>query len=165
MTPLELVTTALVSGAAAYLGSYLRKKGENLATHEDIDKLVEQVSAVTVATKQIESKISNEAWRRERRAELQLKAIEAVNALTSKLVTDFIDNSQSKPSLEWFSAFSAASATVKALFDEETFAMFKKLEIRIGPGLGSEKGSTFAVWEFIEVRDAALKAMYSRVTG
>jgi hypothetical protein len=35
------VTTALGAGAGAYLGSYLKKKGENLATHEDIDKLLE----------------------------------------------------------------------------------------------------------------------------
>ena len=48
MTPLDLVITAVVSGAAAYLGSYLKKKGENLATHEDIDKLIHQShSAVT----------------------------------------------------------------------------------------------------------------------
>ena len=32
--------TALVAGGAAYLGSYLRKKGENFATHEDVDKLI-----------------------------------------------------------------------------------------------------------------------------
>ena len=41
------VVSFLSSGAGAYLGSYLKKKGENLATHEDIDKLVDQVSAVT----------------------------------------------------------------------------------------------------------------------
>ena len=64
-------------------------------------------------------------------------------------------------SIEWFSAFSAANATVKALFDEETYAIFKTLEVRIGSGLGSEKGPTFAVWKFIEARDTALKAIYS----
>jgi hypothetical protein len=42
----------------AYLGSYLKKKGENLATHEDVEKPVQQVSAVTAATKQIEAKIT-----------------------------------------------------------------------------------------------------------
>jgi hypothetical protein len=155
------VTTAL----GAYLGSYLKKKGENLATHEDIDKLVNQVSAVTAATKQIEARISNQTWQRERRAELQLKAIDAVNILTSQHVQNFIADSKFTPSLEWYSSFSVTSATVKALFDNATYAKFKKLEILIAPGLGSESGPTFAVWQFIEVRDDALKAMYGQVIG
>jgi hypothetical protein len=58
-------------GVGAYLGSYLRKKGENLATHEDIDKLVEQVSAVTKATKEIETKISSDVWDRQKQWELK----------------------------------------------------------------------------------------------
>ena len=47
MTLSELVTTLVAAGLGAYLGSYLKKKGENLATHEDLDKLTAQVSAVT----------------------------------------------------------------------------------------------------------------------
>jgi len=54
----------------SFFGAYFKKKGENLATHEDIDKLVDQVSAVTKATKEIEAKISNEAWDRKKRWEL-----------------------------------------------------------------------------------------------
>jgi hypothetical protein len=30
------VTTFVAGGAGAYVGSYLKRKGENLATHEDI---------------------------------------------------------------------------------------------------------------------------------
>jgi hypothetical protein len=30
---------ALCAGAGGFIGWYLKKKGENLATHEDIDKL------------------------------------------------------------------------------------------------------------------------------
>ncbi len=55
----------------SFLGAYLKKKGENLATHEDINKLVAQVSAVTEATKQIEAKISNEVWDRQRLWEMK----------------------------------------------------------------------------------------------
>jgi hypothetical protein len=55
---------ALFAGFGAYFGSYFRKKGENLATHEDISKLVDQVSAVTKATKEIEAKISSDVWDR-----------------------------------------------------------------------------------------------------
>lgn len=55
----------------AYLGSYLKKKGENLATREDIEGLVEQVSAVTKATKEIEAKISSDVWDRQKQWELK----------------------------------------------------------------------------------------------
>ena len=52
------VSSSLSAGAGAFIGSYLKKKGENLATHEDINKLVDQVKSVTQATKEIEAKIS-----------------------------------------------------------------------------------------------------------
>jgi hypothetical protein len=55
-----LVVTLVGSFGGSYLSSYFKRKGENLATHEDIDKLVEQVSAVTKTTKEIEAKISSE---------------------------------------------------------------------------------------------------------
>jgi hypothetical protein len=60
-----------VAGAGAYLGSCLKKKGENLATHEDIKQLVEQVSAVTNATKEIEAKISDDVWTRQKHWEMK----------------------------------------------------------------------------------------------
>jgi hypothetical protein len=54
--------SALVgSFVGSFLASYFKKKGENLATHEDIALLVDQVRAVTAATKEIEAKISNDA--------------------------------------------------------------------------------------------------------
>lgn len=58
----QLIILALTSLASAfvgsYLGGYMKKKGENLATHEDVNKLVEQVSKVTEATKLIEARIN-----------------------------------------------------------------------------------------------------------
>ncbi len=69
------LTTLVTAFIGSYLAGYLRRKGENLATHEDIDKLVKQVSAVTQATKEIEAKISNEVWDRQRRWELKREAL------------------------------------------------------------------------------------------
>jgi hypothetical protein len=66
------------AGGGAYLGSYLKKKGENLATHEDIDQLVDQVRAVTTATKQIEAKISDEVWNKQRLWELKRDGVYSV---------------------------------------------------------------------------------------
>ena len=83
--PLLTIILSLISaGGGAYLGSYLKKKGENLATHEDIDKLVDQVAAVTVATKTIESKISNDVWERQRKWDLKREALfELMKAITT----------------------------------------------------------------------------------
>jgi|SRR5579862_6842215 len=58
MTALQLIfANAISAGAGVYVGAHLRKKGENLATHEDIHLLVDQVKAVTVAAKEIEAKV------------------------------------------------------------------------------------------------------------
>jgi uncharacterized secreted protein with C-terminal beta-propeller domain len=144
-----------------YFSKYLAKKAENLATHEDIEKLLEQVSAVTTATKHIEAKISNEMWRRERKYDLELKTIESVSLLTTEFIQRSIADSDYRPSVEWFSAFSVADCAVKALFDDEAYGSFKALEILIGPGIGP--AAVFAVSQFIEKRDAAIKSMYSDV--
>jgi hypothetical protein len=68
---LWLVATGLVSFGGAWFGAYFKKKGENYATHEDLGNLVKQMEAVTTATKQIEAKISDEVWNRQRRWELK----------------------------------------------------------------------------------------------
>src|SRR5260370_10809387 len=65
------VVTVVGSFVGSFIGSYLKKKGENLATHEDISKLVEQVRAVTQATKEIEAKILSAVWDRQKRWELK----------------------------------------------------------------------------------------------
>jgi len=69
------VTTLISGGIGAYLGAYLKRKGENLATHEDIAKLLDQVRAVTTITKEIEAKISDEAWDRQKRWELKREVL------------------------------------------------------------------------------------------
>lgn len=61
----------VTAGAGAYFGSYLKKKGENLATHEDLQKLVDQMKATTQATKEIETRLTDQAWDRQRQWELK----------------------------------------------------------------------------------------------
>ncbi len=82
--------TVLVSAfIGSYLGPYLKRKGQNLATHEDIDKLVDQVRAVTTTTKEIEAKISNDVWDRQKRWELKrdvlFEMMKRTGALTHEL--------------------------------------------------------------------------------
>ena len=65
------LTTLVSAFVGSYLAGYLKEKGENFATHEDIDKLVEQVQAVTQATKEIEAKISSDVWDRQKHWEMK----------------------------------------------------------------------------------------------
>lgn len=72
---LYLAATAIVAGLGAYFGAYLKKKGESLATREDLEKLVRQTEAVTSATKRIEEQISDEFWQRRCRWEAKRDTI------------------------------------------------------------------------------------------
>jgi hypothetical protein len=69
------LTTLVAAFIGSFLGGYLKKKGENLVTHEDVDKLVAEMEAVTQATKEIEARISNEVWERQKRWEVKREAI------------------------------------------------------------------------------------------
>jgi hypothetical protein len=69
------VVTVVGSFVGSFIGAYLKKKGENLATHEDLDKLVEQVRAVTTTTKEIEAKISTSVWDRQKRWEMKREVL------------------------------------------------------------------------------------------
>jgi hypothetical protein len=104
MDYLPIVVTAVVAGVGAYLGSYLKKKGENLATHEDVGKLVAQVAAVTETTKQIEAKISHDVWDRQRKWEMKrdalfeaLKDIGSMETCLNNYISTF-DAAQQAPS-------------------------------------------------------------------
>ena len=54
----------VTAGLGSYFGAYLKRKGENLATHEDMNRLVEQVEATTRATEEIKSQVSESFGRR-----------------------------------------------------------------------------------------------------
>lgn len=51
----QLVLFVILSGVAACIGSYLKKKGEGLATQEDVNRLTEKVETIrTTYVKQVE---------------------------------------------------------------------------------------------------------------
>ncbi len=55
----------------AFIPEYLKEKGKNLATHEDINKIVDQVTAITQATKEIDPQCSSTVEDLKVRARLQ----------------------------------------------------------------------------------------------
>jgi hypothetical protein len=64
-----------------YFGPYLSQKAKNLATHEDIQKLIDQVRE----TEQVKADISDKMWDRQARwtykRDLYIKTIEAMTTL------------------------------------------------------------------------------------
>ena len=93
----EFITWGLTTLVGAFIGSflagYLKKKAENLATHEDIDKLVDQVRAVTITTEEIKTQIKSDLWdsqkRWETRREVILESLRNVGRAQS-ILTDTI---------------------------------------------------------------------------
>jgi hypothetical protein len=71
---INLIALAFAAIAGAFFGwflkPYLGKKGD-LASHEDIDKVRDELRAVATATKEIEAKISGQVWDRQKRWELK----------------------------------------------------------------------------------------------
>jgi hypothetical protein len=85
------LTTLVSAFVGSYLASYLKKKGENLATHEDIDKLVDQVRAVTTATKEIEERIESSVWSKQRHWEMKRDALFASVQALDRTKTAFVE--------------------------------------------------------------------------
>lgn len=78
-----------------------------------------------------EEKMSNQKWKRERKCELQLKAIDSVNAMANDFIANKIADHAYTPTREWFGSFGVTDALVRALFDEEAFASYQNLEKRL----------------------------------
>ncbi len=79
---LSYVGLAGASLVGAVIGAYAKRKGENLATHEDLDKLVAQMAAVTETAENIKAAISDDLWDRQKQWEMRRDAVfEAVRTL------------------------------------------------------------------------------------
>jgi len=71
---LDKIVVALVVCGGYFLASYVREKGKNLATKEDIDN-------ITKVTEAIKAEISSDMWVKQRRRELKLEAVNTMNRL------------------------------------------------------------------------------------
>jgi hypothetical protein len=68
---LLIVLNAVIVGTGIYLRAYLNKKAENLASKEDFKDLKTQTAELRQTTKEIESKIDDQVWNRQRQWELK----------------------------------------------------------------------------------------------
>ncbi|MGA3373709.1 MAG: hypothetical protein ABSC48_18325 [Terracidiphilus sp.] len=138
----------IFAGIGSYLGSYLKKKGENLATHEDLDKLVEQVAAVTQATKSIEAAISDDLWNKQKRWELKrevlfeaakrlaevddaLLCLNSVSKLDHQQIASDWEEKKGNAQQRWLKAsrvFQETKVLVGIVCEKETIAAFDQFD-------------------------------------
>ncbi len=153
MAVFELVAIAVVAGLSAYLGTYLREKGRNLATKEDVDK-------ITRATEEIKAQISSQQWVKQRRRELQLDVVKDLNKLLAEFLIASIADPEFGPDPDFYVRLAATTAMVKVLFSVDGFGTFKEVEVFIGPRMGGRP-----VHEFVERRDAAIRALVDEIVA
>jgi hypothetical protein len=89
---IALVAFLLGTVLKPYLTGYSQKKGENLATHEDINNLVDQVRAVTEATKKIEVEISSGVWNKQKRWEMKREVLFEATRKISEIDDAMLNN-------------------------------------------------------------------------
>ncbi len=178
---LSLLLALFIGG---YLKGYMQRKGENLATHEDIEKLVDQMKAVTQATKEIETKISGELWDRQKQWELKrevlfegtrrvLAVFDALRTLANILQTE-VEKPEHKEALSWRQGKVDANLkyfeTVAALEESELLAAltceravvdaineYRRLVVEVGKKISTDHDSkTFdeSFRKIIELRRA-----------
>lgn len=74
-----VLTIAAVTFVSFFKG-YGGKKGENLATHEDINRLVADLKATTLAVEAIKQELSEASWTKQRNSELRKEILfDAIN--------------------------------------------------------------------------------------
>ena len=143
---LSAVFSLIAALAGVFFGAYFKKKGGNFATHEDIDKLVGQMRAVTQAMKEIEASISDDTWNQRKRWELKRAVLfdaakrvaeldKALLALHSLLCVDNPDDkkwgeARLRATKQWNDAttmFDETKQLVGIICDEDTILAFSSL--------------------------------------
>ena len=101
-------------------------------------------------------------WKSHRLTDLRLEAINQLAWLLAEFLTNYIADEGYAPSTEFLRSFRAAGAKARALYSGETWQALRKVEMMVGPNLGTprEEGKG-SVDHFLQLQDAALRALYA----
>jgi len=105
-------------------------------------------------------------WRKQRRDELRLAAINELNRLAAEFLYGHIDAAATfRPSADWHKAFTTLDTNIKALFPKRGYAAFARLGVLIGPSIGGGLGpeGKESVHDFVAAREATMRALYDEV--
>jgi len=124
MTTLEILLVSLIGGGlGAYLGAYLREKGKNLATREDVDRLVH-------ATEQIKAEIAGGLWVEQNRWTFRAAAyeelLESLAELTSA-IRQVMFARESRPKVEGDSSAEKFLDDMQTEYGQRGGAAFERL--------------------------------------
>ena len=129
------MTTALIAGVAAVLGSLL--------------------------TIFLTPRLQHHFWKYQRRAELQLATAKEVNRLATEFLTrKLVPVSPIQPDADatWFTALNIAGGEVEVLFSPEASAALQRLD-----QLTDAHAPKFDRDEFVAARDELLRLLYSEI--
>jgi len=136
------LTTLVGAFFGSYLAGYLKTKGENLATKEDFKDLKEQTRELTQTTKEIEAKIDDQVWNRQRLWEMKRDVlIEFARTLSDfeqailKISTKVEDRSKSVYQAELFRDALADWKKSSAKFERDSFVVGLVVSTRTQSGL------------------------------
>jgi hypothetical protein len=151
---MDVLATALVSlifgGLGAYFGSYLGQKGKNLATKEDLDRVVRK-------TEEIKAEIARDMSIGLRRRELQIEVLKEFAGASTQLISAVNRGTFADLAEEAKYKLMTSLALSKALFSDETHRYVDDFIATTPPSANPTAA------ECVPRLNAALKAMVEEI--
>ena len=154
MCDMDVLTAALVSlifgGAGAYFGAYFREKGKNLATKEDLDRVVRK-------TEEIKAEIARDMSIGLRRRELQIEVLKEFAGTSTQLISAVNRGTFANLTEEAKYKLMASLALSQALFSDATYRCVNDFIATTPPSANPTAA------ECVPRLNAALKAMVEEI--
>ena len=117
-----------------FFGAYAKKKGENLATHRDIQTLTKDLETTTTAVKKVEANISTDMWARQRKWDVKKEAIfelvkelATVHWITAELAIPVLREEAKFKMVEALNAYRRAESLALVVCNKQVCDQFPKI--------------------------------------